>query len=84
MCDTDGTEQTFGKKDDYQIDPRLLEILVCPVSKAPLVFDKVTMELISEAAGLAFPIRNGLPILLVDEARPVDEDLEKSDKPDRQ
>ena len=82
MCNTDGTEQHFGEKDEYQIDPKLLEILVCPISKAPLIFDKVAMELISEGAGLAFPIRNGLPILLVDEARCLDENLKKSDKTD--
>lgn len=51
------------------IDPKLLEILVCPVTKTPLTYDKNAQELISEEAGLAFPIRDGIPIMLVDEAR---------------
>ena len=52
-------------------DPRLLEILVCPVTKTTLRYDAVTQELISDKAGLAFPIREGIPIMLVDEARKV-------------
>lgn len=55
-----------------QVDPRLLEILVCPVSKGPLRYDCVAQELVSERAGLAFPIRDGIPIMLVDEARSLD------------
>ncbi len=51
------------------VDPRLLEILVCPVTKGPLVYDRVAGELISAAAGLAYPIRDGIPIMLPDEAR---------------
>ena len=51
------------------IDPKLLEILVCPVSKRPLVYDREKQELVSKDAGLAFPIRNGVPIMLADEAR---------------
>ena len=54
------------------IDPRLLEILVCPLTKGPLVYDEEAQELISERAGLAYPIRDGIPIMLVDEARQVD------------
>lgn len=54
------------------IDPKLLEILVCPVSKTALRFDAAGNELISDKAGLAFPIRDGIPIMLVDEARVVD------------
>ena len=53
------------------IDPRLLEILVCPLTKAPLRYDRQAQELISEEAGLAYPIRDGIPIMLVDEARPL-------------
>lgn len=53
-------------------DPRLLEILVCPLTKAPLRYDAERQELISEKAGLAFPIREGIPIMLVDEARKLD------------
>ena len=51
------------------LDPRLLEILVCPLTKGPLVYDREAGELISRAAGLAYPIRDGIPIMLVDEAR---------------
>jgi uncharacterized protein YbaR (Trm112 family) len=53
-------------------DPRLLEILVCPVTKTVLRYDAAAQELISDAAGLAFPIREGIPIMLVEEARKVD------------
>ena len=53
------------------IDPKLLEILVCPLTKAPLRYDRAAQELISEEAGLAYPIRDGIPIMLVDEARPL-------------
>jgi uncharacterized protein YbaR (Trm112 family) len=51
------------------IDPKLLEILVCPATKAPLTYDAERQELISKAAKLAYPIRDGIPIMLVDEAR---------------
>ncbi len=51
------------------MDPKLLEILVCPVSKTKLYFDKESQELISTAANLAFPVRDGIPILLENEAR---------------
>ena len=57
----------------HGVDPKLLEILVCPVTKGPLRYDADTQELISEQAGLAFPIRDGIPIMLVDEARKLDE-----------
>lgn len=50
-------------------DPKLLEILVCPLTKTPLEYDSEKQELISKQAGLAFPIREGIPIMLVDEAR---------------
>jgi len=59
------------------IDPRLLEILVCPLTKAPLRYDAARQELISDQARLAYPIRDGIPIMLVDEARPLDEDAER-------
>jgi uncharacterized protein YbaR (Trm112 family) len=52
-----------------EIDPKLLEILVCPLTKAPLRYDRAGRELISDEAGLAYPIRDGIPIMLVDEAR---------------
>jgi uncharacterized protein YbaR (Trm112 family) len=54
------------------IDPRLLEILVCPVTKGPLTYDRAANELISRGAGLAYPIRDGIPIMLPDEARHLD------------
>ncbi len=55
------------------LDPRLLEILVCPLTKGPLVHDEAARELISERAGLAYPIRDGIPIMLVEEARRLDD-----------
>ena len=55
-----------------QIDPKLLEILVCPLSKSPLRYDRDAQELISDQAGLAYPIRDGIPIMLVDEARRIE------------
>jgi len=56
------------------IDPRLLELLVCPLTKQVLRYDRQRQELVSEAAGLAYPIRDGIPIMLVDEARTLGED----------
>jgi len=58
---------------DNQIDPKLLEILVCPLTKQPLRYDRERQELISDGAHLAFPIRDGIPIMLVDEARQIDD-----------
>ncbi|GBR77249.1 Trm112 family protein [Acidiphilium acidophilum] len=58
--------------DPAPIDPRLLEVLVCPLTKGPLVYDRAQGELISTQAGLAFPIRDGIPIMLIDEARKID------------
>ncbi|EKV32120.1 Protein YcaR [Caenispirillum salinarum AK4] len=55
------------------IDPKLLDILVCPLTKGPLKYDREHNELISEKGGLAYPIRDGIPIMLIDEARPLDE-----------
>lgn len=54
------------------VDPKLLEILVCPLTKGPLRYDAARQELISDKAGLAYPIRDGIPIMLVDEARELD------------
>jgi len=54
------------------VDPRLLEILVCPVTKGPLRLDHDRSELVSESAGLAYPIRDGIPIMLPEEARKLD------------
>jgi len=55
-----------------QVDPRLLEILVCPVTKGPLRLDREKGELVSDKAGLAYPIRDGIPIMLPEEARKLD------------
>jgi len=55
-----------------KVDPKLLEILVCPLTKGPLRYDPERQELISERAGLAYPIRDGIPIMLSDEARSLD------------
>ena len=60
------------KADTAQIDPRLLEILICPVTGGPLKYDRAANELISKKAGLAYQIREGVPIMLADEARELD------------
>ncbi len=60
-------------QDTHGIDPKLLEILVCPLTKGPLKYDREAQELISEQAGLAYPIRDGIPIMLVDEARSLED-----------
>ena len=54
------------------VDPKLLEILVCPITKGPLEYDRTHGELISRGAGLAYPIRDGIPIMLPEEARALD------------
>jgi len=56
------------------VDPKLLEILVCPVTKGPLDYDDAAQELISKKAGLAYPIRDGIPVMLAGEARRLDDD----------
>jgi len=58
--------------DAAEIDPRLLEILVCPVTRGPLTYDRERAELVSEGARLAYPIRDGVPIMLPEEARALD------------
>ena len=55
-----------------RVDPKLLELLVCPLTKAVLTYDAEAQELISKAARLAYPIRDGVPIMLPEEARPLD------------
>ena len=64
---------TEAPADTVPVDPRLLEILVCPLTKTPLEYHRATNELISRAAGLAYPIRDGIPIMLAEEARSLDE-----------
>jgi len=67
------TQDTDSKRqDDQAIDPALLAILVCPVTRGPLEYDRARNELISRQAGKAFPIRQGVPVMLVDEARDLD------------
>ena len=60
-----GTDTRVG----HEIDRRLLEVLVCPLTKGPLVYDRINNELISHQARKAYPVRAGVPIMLVDEAR---------------
>jgi uncharacterized protein YbaR (Trm112 family) len=66
------TKGNIGIMTASDIDPKLLEILVCPLTKGPLEYDRVANELISRQAKLAYPIRDGIPIMLPDEARPLD------------
>lgn len=54
------------------MDPKLLEILVCPVTKGPLIYDRERQELVSKSARLAYPIRDGIPVMLEEEARKLD------------
>jgi|TARA_B100001939_G_scaffold314932_1_gene299720 uncharacterized protein YbaR (Trm112 family) len=59
----------FPTQDERVLDPKLLNILVCPVSKAPLIYDEAKQELLCKASGLAYPIRDGIPVMLEEEAR---------------
>ena len=61
-----------GDADAPDLDPRLLAILVCPLTKGPLTYDRAAGELVSAKAGLAYPVRDGVPIMLPDEARRLD------------
>lgn len=63
------SEETERAETLLRPDPKLLELLVCPLTKTPLVYDREANELVSRAAKLAFPIRHGIPIMLVSEAR---------------
>jgi len=64
--------QEAGAPEGTKIDPRLLEILVCPLTKTTLEYDRARQELISRSARLAYPIRDGIPIMLPEEARQID------------
>lgn len=64
----------MSEKKQPAVDPKLLEILVCPLTKGPLSYDAANDELVSKQAGLAFPIRNGIPIMLTEEARQIEDD----------
>ena len=72
MTGTD--DRTHDEATGTGVHPRLLEMLCCPLTKGPLRYDREAQELISEQAGLAYPIRDGIPIMLIDEARRIDED----------
>jgi uncharacterized protein len=65
----DDVEQAPPPREPRRVDPRLLEILVCPVTRATLSYDAERQELVSRAAKLAYPIRDGVPIMLPEEAR---------------
>jgi hypothetical protein len=64
------TDDTEGPA--TRVDPKLLELLVCPVTKTTLEYDRARQELVSRAAKLAYPIRDGIPIMLPEEARPIE------------
>lgn len=70
---TNGGKQRDAPRGERRVDPKLLEILVCPLTKTSLHYDADRQELISRAAGLAFPIRDGIPIMLPEEAREIDD-----------
>ena len=59
----------MSDQDNAKLDPAILEILVCPVTRGPLSYDEAAGELVSKDAGLAFPVRDGIPIMLPEEAR---------------
>ena len=69
-----GTDRRTANKDTSTVDPRLLEVLVCPLTRSALHYDRVQQELISQQARKAFPIRSGVPIMLVEEARDLRDD----------
>ncbi len=70
--DDAASKQPEGERTPRRADPRLLELLVCPVTRSTLSYDAERQELISKAAKLAYPIRDGVPIMLPEEARPLD------------
>jgi uncharacterized protein YbaR (Trm112 family) len=72
MSSTLPTDRPAGSGDPKRIDPKLLEILVCPLTKSTLEYDAEKQELVSRAAKLAYPIRDGIPIMLPEEARRLD------------
>jgi uncharacterized protein len=70
---SDQPDAATGAEANAPVDPRLLEILVCPLTRQRLEYDRANNELISRAAGLAYPIRDGIPIMLPEEARRLDD-----------
>jgi uncharacterized protein YbaR (Trm112 family) len=73
MSEPQAPDAPFADMADPEIDPRLLEVLVCPVTHGPLEYDRARSELISRGAKLAYPIRDGVPIMLPEEARELGE-----------
>lgn len=71
---TDETASETPQHPISAVDPKLLDILVCPLTKSTLRYDRARQELVSDQAGLAYPIKDGIPIMLVDEARTLGED----------
>jgi uncharacterized protein YbaR (Trm112 family) len=74
MTDITPSDKPAERHAANAVDPKLLEILVCPLTKGTLRYDRESQELISREAGLAYPIRDGIPIMLVDEARQLRDD----------
>ncbi|KCZ54351.1 hypothetical protein HY29_14470 [Hyphomonas beringensis] len=70
-------EKELPRDNTSGVDPRLLEVLICPVTRQGLTYDRAANELVSAKARLAFPIRNGIPIMLAEEARDLDLPVEK-------
>ncbi len=66
------SEQAESTSEPRHVDPKLLTLLVCPVTKGPLTYDAAAQELISVKAGLAYPIRSGVPLMTAEAARPLD------------
>ena len=80
MTATEDPPSGKSSKDGMDVDAKLLEILVCPLTKGPLRYDRAAQELISDEGGLAYPIRDGIPIMLVDEARALSDDERAASK----
>lgn len=70
---SENTDTQANPRRSAEVDPKLLEILVCPVTRGPLEYDKARGELISKSAGLAYPVREGVPVMLPEEARQIDD-----------
>ena len=69
-----GTDVTPNRQKSDDVDPRLLDVLVCPLTRSALHYDRARQELISQQARKAFPVRDGVPIMLVEEARDLGDD----------
>ena len=69
-----GTDTNLHQQNQVEVDPRLLDVLVCPLTRSALYYDRARQELVSQQARKAFPIRAGVPIMLVEEARDLTDD----------